>query len=91
VADANLSSSTWSVADLLRGDYKQPEYGKVILPFTVLRRLKSELLNAIMGTLDAHNLMSTQALNSEKVRDGLLEILLDHSGLWENLRTKGAA
>ncbi len=91
MADANLSSSTWSVADLLRGDYKQPEYGKVILPFTVLRRLKSELLNAIMGTLDAHNLMSTQALNSEKVRDGLLEILLDHSGLWENLRTKGAA
>lgn len=29
----------WSVADLLRGDYKQSEYGKVILPFTVLRRL----------------------------------------------------
>src|SRR2546425_9027730 len=29
----------WSVADLLRGDYKQSEYGKVILPLTVLRRL----------------------------------------------------
>src|SRR5687767_14049513 len=29
----------WSVADLLRGDYKQSEYGRVILPFTVLRRL----------------------------------------------------
>ena len=28
-----------AVADLLRGDYKQSEYGKVILPFTVLRRL----------------------------------------------------
>src|SRR5271154_4550278 len=35
----NLSSFLWSVADLLRGDYKQSEYGKVILPFTVLRRL----------------------------------------------------
>ena len=35
----NLSSFIWSVADLLRGDYKQSEYGKVILPFTVLRRL----------------------------------------------------
>ncbi|MCK5943357.1 MAG: SAM-dependent DNA methyltransferase [Planctomycetes bacterium] len=35
----NLSSLLWSVADLLRGDYKQSEYGKVILPFTVLRRL----------------------------------------------------
>jgi type I restriction enzyme M protein len=34
---------TWSVADLLRGDYKQSEYGKVILPLTVLRRLDSVL------------------------------------------------
>ncbi len=35
----NLSSFIWSVADLLRGSYKQSDYGKVILPFTVLRRL----------------------------------------------------
>ncbi|MHB1111645.1 MAG: type I restriction-modification system subunit M [Acidovorax defluvii] len=34
-----LSAFIWSVADLLRGDYKQSDYGKVILPFTVLRRL----------------------------------------------------
>ena len=34
-----LSSCIWSVADLLRGDYKQSDYGKLILPFTVLRRL----------------------------------------------------
>jgi type I restriction enzyme M protein len=38
-ADQNLSAFLWSVADLLRGDYKQSDYGKVILPFTVLRRL----------------------------------------------------
>lgn len=38
----NFSSTAafiWSVADLLRGDYKQSDYGKVILPFTLLRRL----------------------------------------------------
>lgn len=34
-----LSNLIWSVADLLRGDYKQADYGKVILPFTLLRRL----------------------------------------------------
>lgn len=34
-----MSSFIWSVADLLRGDYRQSEYGRVILPFTVLRRL----------------------------------------------------
>ncbi|SKA04886.1 type I restriction enzyme M protein [Enhydrobacter aerosaccus] len=37
--DSKLSAFLWSVADLLRGDYKQSDYGKVILPFTVLRRL----------------------------------------------------
>ncbi len=35
----SLSSFIWSVADLLRGKYKPHEYGKVILPFTVLRRM----------------------------------------------------
>lgn len=33
----------WSVADLLRGDYKQADYGKVILPLTVLRRMDCAL------------------------------------------------
>lgn len=35
----NLSSFAWSIAEILRGDFKQSEYGKVILPFVVLRRL----------------------------------------------------
>ena len=35
----NHAAFIWSVADLLRGDYKQSEYGKVIMPLTVLRRL----------------------------------------------------
>jgi len=213
----NLSSFIWSVADLLRGDYKRSEYGKVILPFTVLRRLgcvleptkaavlaekakrekagvnpepfllkksgqhfyntspldmqklmgdqdhigenlrayiqefsapvrdiferfefhtqvdrldrgrllfvyvnhvikgkllesetlrqqaanntkeqfanspdlKTELLNAIMGALDAHNAMSTQALNSPAVQSGIKDILLNHARLWETLRERG--
>lgn len=34
-----LSFLIWSVADFLRGDFKQSGYGRVILPFTVLRRL----------------------------------------------------
>ena len=38
----NHATFVWSVADLLRGDYKQFEYGKVILPLVVLRRLAKE-------------------------------------------------
>ena len=41
-----LSAFIWSVADLLRGDYKPADYGKVILPFTVLRRLDCVLAPA---------------------------------------------
>lgn len=155
MSDQNLSSFIWSVADPLRGVYRQSDYGKVILPFTVLRRLdcvleptkaavlseliilkvndlfsgdltdqdklvyvnnvirgkllesetlrqqaasntkeqfanspdlSSELLNAIMGALDAHNAMSTQALNSPDIQRGMKDILLNHARLWETLR-----
>jgi len=52
--------------------------------------LRSELKDAIMGALDAHMLMSTQALNSEAVLSGLLDILLNHARLWEALRSKAS-
>ncbi len=48
--------------------------------------LKIELQNAIIDSLDAHNAMSTKALNSPIVMHGLLDILLNHSGLYERLR-----
>ncbi len=40
---SELANFIWSVADLLRGDYKQADYGKIILPFTLLRRLECVL------------------------------------------------
>jgi len=40
---SELANHVWAVADLLRGDYKQSDYGKVILPFTLLRRLECVL------------------------------------------------
>jgi type I restriction enzyme M protein len=42
----------WSIAQLLRGDYKQSEYGRVILPFTVLRRLDLVLAPTKQAVLD---------------------------------------
>jgi len=51
MTDASLSSFIWSVADLLRGDFRQSEYGKVILPFTVLRRLDCTLEPTKQGVL----------------------------------------
>lgn len=53
--------------------------------------LKTELLNAIMGALDAHTAMSTKALGSERVRAGLKDILLTNAGLYESLRGQTAS
>jgi hypothetical protein len=44
--------------------------------------------HAIISALDAHTLMSTQALSSEAVRGGIKDILLNHAQLWEALRSK---
>ena len=63
--DPNLSSFIWSVADLLRGDYKQSEYGKVILPFTVLRRLDCLLEASKPAVLAEKAKRETAGLNPE--------------------------
>ncbi len=65
MADPNLSSFIWSVADLLRGDYKQSEYGKVILPFTVLRRLDCVLEPTKAAVLAEKKLREKAKLNPE--------------------------
>src|SRR5687768_10765321 len=65
MSDPNLSSFIWSVADLLRGDYKQSEYGKVILPFTVLRRLDCVLEETKPAVLDELATRKKAGLNPE--------------------------
>ena len=52
--------------------------------------LPTELDNAIISALDAHTAMSTQALNSPELRRALMDILLNHAGLYEELRGSGA-
>jgi type I restriction enzyme M protein len=50
----NLAAYIWSLADLLRGDFKQSQYGRVILPFTLLRRLECVLEPSKPAVLAAH-------------------------------------
>jgi len=50
----NHAAFIWSVADLLRGDYKQSEYGRVIMPLTVLRRLDCVLEPTKAQVLERH-------------------------------------
>jgi len=50
----NRAAFIWSVADLLRGDYKPHEWGKVILPLTVIRRLDCALQPTKAKVLETH-------------------------------------
>lgn len=56
----------WSIADLLRGDYKQSDYGKVILPLTVLRRLDcvmEKTKDSVLKKYEQVKLMNIQNLD----------------------------
>jgi type I restriction enzyme M protein len=61
----SLSALIWSVADLLRGDYKPYEYGKVILPFTVLRRLDCVLAPSKAAVLAEQAARQAKGINPE--------------------------
>lgn len=65
MSNPNLSALLWSVADLLRGDYKQSEYGRVILPFTVLRRLDCVLEPSKAAVLAEKEKREAAGLNPE--------------------------
>ncbi|TDU04185.1 type I restriction enzyme M protein [Streptomyces sp. 846.5] len=65
---SQLAGKIWAVADLLRGDYKRHEYGQVILPFTLLRRLDA----VMVPTRDA--VWARDAALDVKNKDRLLEL-----------------
>lgn len=69
---SSMAAFLWSVADLLRGDFKQSQYGRVILPFTVLRRLECVLEPTKAAVLDK---LSTV----EKLDENAAEAILLHA------------
>jgi type I restriction enzyme M protein len=54
----------WSIADLLRGDYKQSDYGKIILPLTVLRRLDCVLEKSKEEVLKKYDHLKTTSIEN---------------------------
>ena len=69
-ASNNLAAFIWSVADLLRGDFKQSQYGRIILPFTLLRRLECVLAptkDAVVAQYDKVKVMNLPEDGKEKM------------------------
>jgi type I restriction enzyme M protein len=92
----NLSALLWSVADLLRGDFKQSDYGKVILPFTVLRRLDcvlAETKDSVLAELSSRGPDAPEAYLLRRAKQSfcnrspldLAKALGDQDNLAENL------
>lgn len=67
----NLAAYIWSLADLLRGDFKQSQYGRVILPFTLLRRLE-----CVLAASKPKVLAEVEKLAKQKLPDEAREKLL---------------
>src|SRR6266508_4241721 len=63
----NHAAFIWGVADLLRGDYKQSEYGKVVLPLTVIRRLDCVLEPTKQAVLKKNKELAGKIENVEPV------------------------
>ena len=62
----------WSLADLLRGDFKQSQYGRVILPFTILRRLECVLEKRKPKVLEQVEKLKAMKNLEEDARDKFL-------------------
>ncbi len=71
----SLAAFIWSVADLLRGDFKQSQYGRIILPFTLLRRLECVLSDTKPKVLTQTKKTSDMALEAQD------KLLLHASGM----------
>src|SRR5438552_6350870 len=86
----SISSFIWSVADLLRGDYKQADYGKVILPFTVLRRVDC-VLDATRETVlqKYESLKGGQVKNLEPVLNRITRVPFHNTSRFNFEKLKG--
>ena len=70
---SQIAAFIWSVADLLRGDFKQSQYGRVILPFTLLRRLECVLAPTKADVLAANEKVRLMPLPEEAKEKMLLK------------------
>jgi type I restriction enzyme M protein len=69
---SQIAAFIWSVADLLRGDFKQSQYGRVILPFTLLRRLECVLAESKAAVVAEHERIQPLNLPEEAQEKFLL-------------------
>ena len=96
----NMAAYIWSLADLLRGDFKQSKFGRIILPFTLLRRLECVLESTKAQVLTQYESLQNSSMSEEVIAKMLLRATgglsffntskldlsnLGHAGIKDNL------
>jgi len=71
---SQIAAFIWSVADLLRGDFRQSQYGRVILPFTLLRRLECVLAESKAAVVAEHERIQPLNLPEDAQEKFLLRV-----------------
>ena len=75
---SKVAAFIWSVADLLRGDFRQSQYGRIILPFTLLRRLECVLEDTKEAVLNQHTENESKNLPESLAEKMLLRATKTH-------------
>ncbi len=85
----NLAAEIWNVADTLRGDFKQSEFGRVILPFAVLRRLECVLEPTKQAVLAQYEKVKVSSIDLDLVLPATAEATFYNVSLF-SLATLGS-
>ncbi len=85
----NIVSNIWNIAELLRGDYKQSEYGRIILPFTLLRRLDCMLEPTKEKVLEEYTKRKDSGVPLEAVLLAAADLKFYNTSPWNFAKLKG--
>ncbi len=86
---SNIVSNIWNIAELLRGDYKQSEYGRIILPFTLLRRLDCMLEPTKEKVLEEYTRRKDSGVPLDAVLLAAADLKFYNTSPWNFAKLKG--
>lgn len=86
---SSIVSNIWNIAELLRGDYKQSEYGRIVLPFTLLRRLDCMLEPTKKRVLEEYTKRKDTGVPLDAVLLAAADLKFYNTSLWNFVKLKG--
>ncbi len=86
---SSIVNNIWNIAELLRGDYKQSEYGRIVLPFTLLRRLDCMLEPTKEKVLEEYTRRRDSGVPLDAVLLAAADLKFYNTSPWNFAKLKG--